>query len=198
MAQTTTTTVPLNLLGAVNELLQAIGSTSVTSLQAADMSEEAADALSMINTTALEVQSMGWHFNTEEGFPVDPGTDGSITVPNNAVSVKVNARSRNKDLAQRGLRLYDRKNRTFDIGDTVYLDMVLLFEFSEIPTPIRWFIVARAGFRFGVGRAPDGTTYRFTQKLETEAESAAVKFDQETRDVTLNESSPHFANMRRR
>ena len=102
------------------------------------------------------------------------------------------------DVTQRGLYLYDRKAHSFEFDKPVYADITLLFEVSEVPPALRWYITAKAGVIFGVGRKPDSSTYRFTSEVEDEALSAALVADTEARDVTLPDVSPHFAGMRRR
>lgn len=181
MATNTTSTSPGTLLEAVNTLLRAIGATEVMSLNTADMDQRAQGALQVLSEQARVVQLKGWHFNTEEDYPLSPATDGRIALPINTAAFKVSARSRSMDVAQRGLYLYDRRQHTFVFTDPIYADLTLLFEFAEVPSAIRWYITAKAGVIFGVGRKPDTGTYRFTSEVEDEALGAALVADTEAR-----------------
>lgn len=199
MADTTTPTVPLTLLGAVNELLRAIGRTDVMSLATADMDATAQEALQAVSSMATEVQGYGWHFNHETEYPIDPATDGSISLPSNTAAVFVNRdRSGHLNLTQRGTKLYDLKNHTFTIDETVYVDITFLLEFAEFPPAIRWYVTAAAGYIFGVAKKPDTLTYRFSKEVRDEAYARALELNNEATTTNLAESSPHFAAMRRR
>ena len=111
-----------------------------------------------------------------------------------------------------GFYLYDLANQTYywtttnSLGNTtnqplftntIYVEMILAYPFEDIPQAIRWYIMAKAGNLWGVGRVPDQQTYRFTQAVVDEAESEARKFDEEARDAEPEEN-PHFMLMRRR
>lgn len=196
----TTYTAPLTLLQAVNEMLAAVGQAAITTLDSADHNEESRAALSHISTTALAVQSEGWHCNTEEALPVEPevGT-GHIYLPQNVIRHSLTAgRSHGRDLTQRGRRLYDRDGHTFEIGETVYVDVTLGLPFEDLPQSLRWYITAKAARLFAVGRVHDTSTFRFTKSEEDDARSLALQDDQEARGTTAQDTSPHFFNQRRR
>lgn len=198
MANPVTETTTLTLLEAVNTLLRAIGATEVMSLALADMDQRAQGALEVISEQARIVQMEGWHFNQEFDTPLTPGTDKRITLPSNLARLTVSEKSADMRVAQRGLALYDLKNRTPFFEKPVYVNMTLLFEFAMIPPAIRWLIVAQAGRIYGVNRKPDNGTYRFTKEVEEMARAAALSHDVEERDGNLPDLSPHFRNMRRR
>lgn len=194
----TTSTIPITRLEAVNILLSAVGSAQVMSLQTADMNEEAQNALTTLSDTAREVQGWGWHFNTEESYPMEPNGDGHVNLPTNVAAITVGSESASKNLTQRGGKLYDLDEHTYAIHDTVYMDVIWLFEFQEMPPPIRWYVTALAGRKFGVGRQPESGIYKFTKEVEDDARAKALEFDIEARGVNLAQRSPHFRNMRRR
>lgn len=192
-----TATVPLTVLQAVNQMLKAIGQAEVMSLKLENMTEASQSALSMLSDTLGEVLSRGWHFNTEEALPIDPDVEGFINLPQNAASVVINPKSYPGDFAQRGIRLYDLKAHSFLFTKTVYLNVVLILPFEECPAPVRWYVMALAGRKYGVSRLPDTSTYRFTKEVEDDAWSRLQQHDTDSRSATLPESSPHFAGFRR-
>lgn len=193
-----TPTAPLTLLEAVNTLLRAIGSTEVSSLAAVSMDQRAQGALQVIGEQSRIVQEDGWHFNTEIDYPLTPDTEGFIKVPLNTHAFKLAEKSRDMQVVLRGQRLYDLKARSYVFTKTLYADFIVILDFAEIPAPVRWYVVCKAGRVFGVGRKPDANTYRFTQVDEEMALSRALQHDNESRDVTLPETNGHFRRMRQR
>lgn len=198
MASPTTATIPSTLLEAVNTLLRAVGSTEVMSLTLADMDQRAQGALEVLSEQSRVIQMEGWHFNTEDDYPLTPGTDGRISLPTNLAKFAVSPKSASMDVTQRGLYLYDRRKHTSTFDKTIYANITMLFEFADIPPAIRWLITAQAGRIFGVNRKADTGTYRFTKEVETDARAMALVADTEARDTALPDTSPHFQNMKRR
>lgn len=222
-----TGTTPLTLLDAVNEMLAAVGRGPVASTDPDVMGEEAGKALTIISNVSVQMQTQGWYFNEEIEYPLQPSpVDGTIVLPPNCLSVKKSTRSlpkqfratsdRNRFFTERGWNngryLYDLANQTFYwtvtntagnqtpqplLTGTLFVEMILAYPFEDIPQAIRWYIMAKAGNLWGVGRVPDQETYRFTQTVVDEAESEARKYDEEARDAAPEEN-PHFALMRRR
>ena len=191
-------TVPVNVLAAVNLMLTAIGRANVASLTSSHLNEDATKALTVLDTTSFEVQSRGWHYNTEKSYPLDPAVDGTITVPSNFTKVVLAGSTRGKNLAQRGQRLYDLDNHTYVIGETVYAAAVVILDFEEIPTPIRWYATCLAARRYGVAMLPTGATFQFTETDVGEAKRLAEDFDYATEDRYLPEANEHFRAMRKR
>ena len=66
-------------LDAINTMLSAIGEAPVSSLSSGLIEAEIAE--SILNTVDREVQSMGWHFNTELNKSFAQDTNGEIILP---------------------------------------------------------------------------------------------------------------------
>lgn len=221
-----TATTPLTLLDAVNEMLSAVGRGPVTSTDPSSAGEEAAKAIQIISDVSVQVQTEGWYFNEEIEYPLVPSpADGTIALPANALSVKRSTRSlskqthaaadRNRTFTMRGVNgvqyLYDLANQTYSwitntdnlpvsqplTTGTLVVEMKLAYPFEDLPQAIRWYIMAKAGNVWGVGRVPDQETYRFTQAVVDDAYSRALQFDSESRDF-VPEENPHFRRMRQR
>jgi hypothetical protein len=190
--------VPVTQLQAVNEMLRAVGRTEVSSLLTADMDQAAQGAFTALGTTSLEVQSRGWHFNTEEAVPVEPDTEGTIRLPTDVLNSRVNDRSADKHVTLRGNRMYDLERHTYVFDKPLYLDFIRVLDFEDLPHPVRWYVLVLAARKFAVGRIPDTNTFRFTKSLEDDALSAALQADQWSSNRTGEEMSPHLHRMRRR
>lgn len=221
-----TATTPLTLLQAVNQMLSAVGRGPVTSTDPNGAGEEAAKAIQTISDVSVQVQAEGWYFNEEIEYALVPNpVDGTIALPLNVLSVKRSTRSlskqshpqsdRNRSFTMRGVNgvmyLYDLANQTYSwiantdaitvaqplISGTLAVEMKLAYPFEDLPQAIRWYVMAKAGNIWGVGRVPDQETYRFTQAVVDDAYSKALQFDSESRDF-VPEENPHFRSMRQR
>lgn len=212
MTLTTTPTVPLTLLQAVNEMLDAIGKAQVSSLSAVDSNEEVQKAVNTINDVAVQVQSRGWDFNTDRNYPLVPDAKtGQIVLPPNAVFKGISERSSYRFATERQGKLWDRKNFTYawingtdgvstnpdPLNGPLYIDVLWLFVFEDLPQPIRWLITAQAGRQFGVGRVPDLNTFKFTDTVYEDALALAQSWDVDSQ-AAFAEDNPHFWFMRKR
>lgn len=191
MAVTDTLTTPATLLDAVNALLLAVRISNVMSLNAADLNEDASGALDTITKVAREVQLRGYGFNTEQQYAIDPGTDGSIVLPANTAKVR-SARCGTKRLVQRGLMLYDATNHTFNIGETVWCDLVVYLGYNDMPESFKLYVTALAARRWCLPKLPAQATFSYTAEMVASAQSLAEEDDSESQDATLKETSPHF------
>lgn len=200
MASPFTPTQPLDLLGAVNQLLVSARCAKVTSLLDADLNEDSAAALDAINRAALLVQSRagGWSFQVSKPtLSPDPVT-GYVHLPITTASVKPIEHSREQHLVARGGRLYDTDMATFVIGKDVKVELVELLEFQSLPLAARQYVAAVAASEWVVARRPDPITYRQVQAHLESTTALMEQYDQEVQGDSLPEGSPHFANMRKR
>ena len=214
---TTTPTTPITLLSAVNEMLAAVGTAQVATLDTSSTNEEVQKALNTLKDVSVRVQSDGWGFNVEDDFPLNPDpVTGYIALPANALFMGVSTKSRDRYPTQRQGNLYDIKNHTFqwangsngivtpnplvgsgsDLG-TIYVKLQFTFDFEDCPQPIRWLIMAEAGRMWGVGRVPDSATFKFTDAVYEEALARAIAWDNDATSF-YPEQNPHFSAMRRR
>jgi hypothetical protein len=117
-------------------------------------------------------------------------------LPANTLSAAVHQVS-GKTLVQRGMKIYDRRGHTFNIGMTVKVDLVSTIAFEDLPPAARWYITCKAARRFAAGRAPSGTTYQFTKQDENDAR---VRMEQEDERIAQHsmQMNPHITFMRRR
>lgn len=138
---------PTTKLEAVNIMLSSIGETPVNSLTSGLVDAEMAETI--LEAINRDVQSQGWHFNTEVDFAMAPeATTGNIVLPRNTLRVDTTSEDTSNDYVQRGRKMYDRKNHTFNIGRTVKLELVLLLDFEEIPEAARRYITLKAARTF--------------------------------------------------
>jgi hypothetical protein len=133
-------------LEAVNQMLAGIGQAPATALDQAN--PELSIAELTLDQVTKEVLGEGWHFNTEQNYPLMPDNSGFITVPPNVLSLSDNKQS-NRQVYQTVLRdgkLYDKLNHSFvfPTGSPVSCDVVWLFDFEDLPQPFQSYITQRA------------------------------------------------------
>lgn len=139
--------VPTTRLEAINELLGSIGESPVntesnTGLVEADL------AAARIDSMSRSVQKRGWHWNTLVNYELVPDQDGYIFLPTSCLKVDTWGRDAHLDFVQRGNRLYDRVNNTFKINRSVFVEMVLLLPFNELPESARHYITMSSARKF--------------------------------------------------
>tara|TARA_R100001594_G_scaffold47534_1_gene80414 strand:+ start:153 stop:743 length:591 start_codon:yes stop_codon:yes gene_type:complete len=135
-----TLTTPLE---AVNSMLGHIGEAPVNSIaDTSTLPVSASTALSVLDEVSREVQTMGWHFNTTNKFTLTPQPDNTIQLPAN--TLHVDATDGSKDVVQRGLKLYDRKNNTNEFSGSLDVTITFLLDWDDLHEQARRYITLRA------------------------------------------------------
>ena len=125
-------------LSAVNSILGAIGQSPVTSLVYDN--PEISLIYNLLRDANVDVQSEGWHFNTEKHVTYTPDSvTGKIVVGNDVLKMDVSEgwEKRQYDVVKRGGYLYDKFDHTDDWSDhtSIDLDITRLISFEDLPTP---------------------------------------------------------------
>lgn len=190
---------PSTLLQSVNMVLAAIGQAPVASLASASSNVSAEQALNRIGECLRECMEEGWHVNTLPAYIIDPTEDGEIILPANTLRAEqcFYPGTSNMDLVQRGSKMFDRKNATYNIATTVKLNLTMNIPFEECPTAHRWYITLRAARRAAAGILVSTTAYKFTKDDEDMARLRLEQADGDTANRNLLDN-PHIARMRRR
>tara|TARA_B100001093_G_scaffold342316_1_gene327143 strand:+ start:154 stop:762 length:609 start_codon:yes stop_codon:yes gene_type:complete len=174
---------PTSELEAVNVMLSAIGEAPVSSLDDPSL-VDAALAQSILGETSVEIQTRGLHSNTEINYPLVPTVDGEILVPSNCARIDTTDLSRDIDVTQRGNKLYDRGERSYtSFTEKIFVDMVLLFSFEELPQHVKRYITVKAARRFQARLVGSDLLASFTALDEQEA---LIEFE---RGEAINEDS---------
>lgn len=174
-------------LEAVNTILQIIDEEPVNSLND-ELPLEATTALSNLQEVSREIQSKGYDFNTEYEFPLPPSLDGTITLPQSTLSFDVPKQSFNgelKDYIQRGVRVYNRTDRTFIIGKELKAMIVSFLNWDDLPEQFRKWITIRAARITAARTIGDQATVSFTLQEEIEAKANAENSDARSSNATI-------------
>jgi hypothetical protein len=131
-------------LDAINWMLSSIGEAPINQLGGAttvdaDVAEQTLDEISR------QVQSIGWHFNTENHYPVVRANDKRISITSDIVRIDVSSFDYlNIDVVQRGAYLYDKKNHTYEFDYDLLVDLIRLVDWEYLPQPFRTYITTKA------------------------------------------------------
>lgn len=173
-------------LDAINMMLGTIGESPINSLDGASGVVDAVLAQKILKEVSVQVQEEGWHFNVENNFVLTPAVPSkNIFLPDNCIEVDTSGPDQTLDVSMRGNRLYDRTNRTFEFTKDITCDLVLLFDFEELPQAARHYIAIRAARVFQqrlVGSEALGT---FTERDEVRARTALKRFEAKTADYNI-------------
>lgn len=173
-------------LDAINIMLGTIGESPINSLDAATGVVDAVTARSILAEVAVQVQEEGWHFNTDYEFTMTPSVgSGEIFVAPNTIEVDVSPYTSDVDVAIRGNRLYDRKNKTFSFSKPIKADLTILLEFNELPQAARHYITVRSARVFQQRVVGSDTLGSFTEADEARALRAMRRYEAKSGDYNI-------------
>tara|TARA_B100000963_G_scaffold292966_1_gene263260 strand:+ start:764 stop:1363 length:600 start_codon:yes stop_codon:yes gene_type:complete len=132
-------------LEACNVMLGYIGEAPVNSISnTEELPVSAANAVTILEETSKEVQSEGWHFNTEKDISlVGNAATGTITLDADILQVDHEGTD-DVDIVQRGSVLFDRKNNSSIFNDTIKVTIVRYLDWDSLPEQARRYITLRA------------------------------------------------------
>jgi hypothetical protein len=174
-------------LSAINEMFSGIGQAPVVSLDSAN--PEIALALSVLDAVTKEVQSEGWHFNTEINYPFTPDTNGIISIPANVLQLSDNkvANVQRYQTVVRDGKLYDKLSHSFvfPVGGPILCDVVWHFDFEDLPEVFVRYITQRATRVFAGRALGSETMVRFNIQDEEILRANCLAYDTNTSDVSI-------------
>lgn len=190
------TLTPSTELDAVNTMLLSIGKAPVNTLSVSGITEVNIARMTLHNVLR-DVLTVGYHFNTENDFPLALGGGGKIAVPTNALSIDPCDESldlvQRKDPADSVLRLYNRKDHTFVLTKDIKVNVKWFLSFEELPQSARSYIQARAGRTFQTQLVGSQILYAFTAEHEGECLRLLDQEELDSADTNFFRSDPATA-----
>ena len=174
---------PTTKLEAINIMLSTIGESPVNSLSSGLVDAELAETI--LNNISKSVQAEGWNFNREDGFSVSPSVAGEIVVPLNTLRADASLVANGKDLVQRGTKMYDKKNHTYNIGESVKLDLIIELDFTDLPEVARRYIAVKSARVFQDRVVGSDALHGFTMQDEAAAYFQLKDFELDTEDYNI-------------
>ena len=166
-------------LSAVNSILGSIGQSPVTELDFEN--PEISFVYQLLSESNRDTQNEGWVYNTERNYPLVVNSDGHIPVPNNMLRVDAsgNQVDRTTDFIKRGGNMYDKiaHTDTFTPGDTLYADIVWLFDFEDLPSVFKRYITLRASVRAAVQLVANRELATLLASQEAYSRAACLEYE---------------------
>ena len=175
-------------LESVNQMLGHIGEAPVNSLaDTAALPISGSIALTTLREVAKEVQTEEWHFNTVTDHEISPDGDSKIPLP--ATTLFVDAVNSTDDFVQRGLFLYNRKDRTYTFTSAVKVDLTEQLDWDDLIEPARRYITLRAS-RIFQGRIVGSRELEALIAVdEMQARARLQELDSQSSDRTIFDSA---------
>ena len=167
-------------LPAVNEILASVGQAPVTTLN--QTNPDVAICYDTLINTSRQVQAEGWSFNKEYSYPIAVDIDNHILIPNNVLQIDLAEEYRylygGKDVVNRNGKLYDKIAHTYKWeAGTVYCDILWLFDWVDLPTPIKDYITAKAATYVCSNIVGDKTLYQMLSSKEATQKAVALEYE---------------------
>tara|TARA_B100000965_G_scaffold383985_1_gene383754 strand:+ start:535 stop:1146 length:612 start_codon:yes stop_codon:yes gene_type:complete len=171
-------------LEAINVMLTAIGESPVNTITSSTTTDVSI-AVQILDNVSREIQSVGWHFNTDVNYKLAKNTSNEIVLPSNCLRVDNTHQDADLDLVERNRKLWDRENHTYTITKDIKVNITWLLEFTEIPETARRYITVRAARIFQDRMLASDTLHKFHQVDEIQALAALKEHEGDTRDHSI-------------
>ena len=173
-------------LDAVNSILMSVGESPVNTLNT--QSPEVAIAQKTLQQVTREVLAEGWVFNTENEVKFTVDANDQVTLSDAILHVDTNRfyHLDTYNVIRKDGKLYDRyeHKNTFPDETTMYLDVVWMYAFEDIPQSFRDYITAKAIRKASLRMVSDLEINKALEQDEVVARSAAIEYD--TRQADYN------------
>ena len=167
-------------LEAVNILLTTIGEAPVNTLTGNQVTDVTI-ANQVINEVSREVQSMGWHFNTEYNVPLTPDIINQIPSPANIARID----SKDYDIVIREGKLFNLLDRTYTFNSKILADIVYFQDFLVLPEIAKKYITARAARIYADRMINSSTINQMTSRDEEKALMDLKAYEGDTADYNM-------------
>lgn len=173
---------PSNKLDAVNEILSAVGSSPVSSLED-ELNVDVLNAVRILDSVSKEIQSRGWDFNIEDSVALLPDDDTNLVpCPNNYLRFV----SSGYKLIRRSGYFFDILSQTNEFPEGLTLDtLVRGLDFEELPEVFRKFITCRAARIFQMRYLTSDDLNKHLMTEESSAYADIIDYDLTTGNYNI-------------
>ena len=162
-----------------------VGESPVNTLSV--QSPEVAIAQKTLQQVCREILAEGWKFNTETQYPINLDSNNHCIIPNNVLQIDLN-RYRHPDAfdtirkTDNGIqKLYDLHDHTFEFtntsGDKIYVDIVWMVDFNDIPQVFQDYITVRASRIASNRMVNNPQAAELISADEAQARAVALEYD---------------------
>ena len=179
-------------LSAVNSILGSIGQSPITTLQASGgvdplANPEISFIKNLLDQVNRDVQTSGWHFNTQHRVKQSPDVNGNYVVPQNSILYDISDGQidRDTDVTKIDGKLYDLVHQTDVFTKDYYFDIITLYNFEDVPPAIQRYIIARASMRAATQLVSNADLVKLLQLEEEQAKANALNYETEQGDYNF-------------
>ena len=180
-------------LDAVNSILMSVGESPVNTLEV--QSPEVAIAQKTLQQVCREILAEGWKFNTETQYPITLDANNHCIVPPNVLQIDLN-RFRHPDAfdtirkSDNGItKLYDLHDHTYEFtntsGDKIYVDIIWMINFGDIPQVFQDYITVRASRIASNRMVNNAEAAELIAADEAQARAVALEYDTQQGDYNI-------------
>ena len=165
-------------LSAVNSILGAIGQSPVTTLNFTN--PEVSFVYNILTEVNKDVQNEGWNFNREQHVEIKPDSiTKRITLPSDVLSYDLhdNLVHGTKNLVERKGDIYDKENHTYEFEQSLYMDIVYLWEFEDLPNPFQRYVVYRSAGRAATQLVSNPQLVKLLERQEAQARATCLEYE---------------------
>jgi len=170
-------------LEAVNVLLTTIGEAPVNTLTGNQVTDVTV-AKQVLNEISREVQSQGWHFNTEPQVKLSPDVNKFIFAP--ADTARIDSRDLNITLLEE--KVFDLDKRSYEFDNPIKVDVVYYRDFIRLPDIAKRYITARAARIFSDRLLNSETIHAMTLRDERKALIDLREYEGDVADYSMMDS----------
>ena len=145
---------------------------------------EVAFIYNILTEVNKDVQNEGWVCNIETHVEVSPDTNKHIEIPSNYLRYDLhdNLTNKTRDLVRRKhsngkYLLYDTVSHTFEFDNALFLDVVYLFPFEDLPNVFKRYITYRAAVRAATQLVANPQLVQLLQTQEGMARAACMEYE---------------------
>lgn len=140
----------------------------------------------ILDEITATVQSEGWSFNLEYGYPFMPDSNDNnkITLPDNILSLDGSPYSSKEYVIRKG-KLYNKTDHTYTFDGKVDLDVMWVWDFDDVPEAVKNYIIIRAANVFAGRVVGSSEAVRFGQQEEILARASALEYETQQGDYNI-------------
>ena len=173
----------LTKLDVVNIVLSNVGQAPITQID--NDNPMVALAANMVDEVAEAVQSEGWVFNYEMGYPFLPDVNNEILIAENIIRIDETDPYTDRELVIRSGKLYDKKAHSFKFTEKLYLDVTWLLEFEDLPQPVKQYIAIRTANLYAGRAVGSQEAVKFGEREEAAARATVLQYETEQGDYSF-------------
>lgn len=180
-------------LEAVNTILSAVGEPPINSLDD-QKNADAAIARNILGEINREVQAHGWHFNSQNEVDLTPADATKyIDLPENILRIDIaDSTYDTRDVTQRGSRLFDRKDNTYEFTSVVKASVIYVLDWDEMPEPARRYVTVKSARVFQDRMVGSSAHHSFSQEDEVRSLALLKEFEGDTADHNIFQHNDVF------